>query len=358
MILQRLQRRLQREWQQITQPSDFAIRLGVEQLERDRDRHLDLRVLAGRVPVLDESALDARINEGMTLIQSGRDTEARIPLLRGIAGTGDFAETDTLPLQITPLARDGVIVVAQVAINYLPIFRVWAHHMRVLGVDNILVIALDPLMKRVAEQMGFVVYHLPIFGFQNNVRLLIWTKTLEVRHRILENDYAYLHTDIDAIWHEDVRPDFAILGTDVVASEEFGSPHDVSSVWGFVPCLGLYRMNPTPASKAFYPRYMRRTRTEQFDQNAFNRLLAEDGARWTNNTDGGHHTAPPTAPLTIITRDQRVSARPGPTSPHENTVPARAKVIHPELPIGGGMVEKLSTLERFGVDVSMAFGRT
>lgn len=323
------------------------IESGVAGYQRALDLNDSARLsILERIGPKPEGALkDEFRKEGEARLARGNDDVAREKLAAAIVLSGEFSERRDFEEVFAKLVEDDNLIVTQVAYNYFPIFEIWYRNMSRLGVRNILLIALDPLTAERARTMDIPYWYLPIFGFQKSVRRLIWTETLKVRRNLLAAGVNYLHSDADAIWLKDVRPEVFSEGTDFVTSIAKGVPKTALDRWGFVMCLGFYFCRSNSRTRGVYDRYIALSDALGHDQNGLNQLFLDAGFNWTPRPGGYYQGEGPGIDVSATILPERIVSR-----PMELSKKIETGVIHPVLS-ARSTKEKLAILKRFGVDV-------
>jgi len=322
------------------------VREGVEFFQRALDLNDNARLdLLERIGPQPDATMEKQfVESGEGHLLNGEDQQAGKDFSAAIALSGSFTEHRNLEKTIRPLTENDNLIVTQVAINYFPIFEIWYRNMMRLGIRNILLIALDPLAAKRAEERDIPFWYLPIFGFQKSVRRLIWTDTLKVRQKILNLGVNYLHSDADAIWLADARSDVFDQRADIVSSTALGTPQSALDAWGFVLCLGFYSVRSTEYTRAMYDRYIEYTKSLGHDQNGLNQMLLDYGFEWRLQNDGFSHGSSDKLAVSVTALPQRIVARPQKLSEWSTT-----KVLHPVLS-ASTIAAKIGILKNFGID--------
>lgn len=110
----------------------------------------------------------------------------------------------------------------------------------------------------------------------------IWETRLRVLRHLLAEGVDLIHSDADAVWMEDPRPDVA-AGGDLVASQGTVWPPDALAAMGAVVCCGFFGLRATDGTRALLDDVWGRLGEDPIrdDQAALNRALAAAGATWT-----------------------------------------------------------------------------
>ncbi|WP_170265722.1 putative nucleotide-diphospho-sugar transferase [Thiohalocapsa marina] len=300
----------------------------------------------GRVDAkLIEPLKETYLKEGEAYLAAGEDDVAGEKLAAAIVLSNEFSEQRDFEKLISPIICDDHLIVTQVAYNYFPIFEIWHRNMLRLGIENILLIALDPLTAERARLMGIRYWYLPIFAFQKSARRLIWTETLKVRRKVLDAGVSYLHSDADAIWLKDVRQIVLSQDADFVTSIADGAPKNALDRWGFVMCLGFYLCRSNTRTKGVYDQYIKMCDHLGHDQNSLNQIFLDAGFNWVPDKNGYKHGSGPGIDVSATILPERIVSRP--RTLHEKI---DTGVLHPVLS-ARTIREKIEILDNFGIDV-------
>ena len=252
-------------------------------------------------------------------------------------------ESNDLKQLLSQAAVDNNIIISQLAINYFPMLEEWLVHFDKFELKNLLIIALDPIVYKKAKALGLSVYHLPMFAFQNNVKMILWLETVKFRQRIIDAGVNYFHSDLDAFWLKNPYDQVLSLPGDIVASISYGTPKYIVDKWGFVACLGFYYMKSNSTTRKMYNDYVMYTEVNRHDQDGLNSLLLDNNTIW--NDGGENYILGVSEPLDLnisVISDQIV------TRDDDKFEKLNSHVFHPGLP-GTDIFEKFEILRKYGI---------
>lgn len=153
----------------------------------------------------------------------------------------------------------------------------WLNHSRRAGVNNTVLVALDDAVASHPCGAGCVVVRAPFDGDF----AALWLLRLHVFELLASNGIDFVHSDLDAVWLGDVRPEcFADASLDLVFSQGLCFPLEAHAAWKFVLCCGLFSVRANAASNAFLAAVRDRWNTEKDDQVAVNLVLLDNDIAW------------------------------------------------------------------------------
>lgn len=284
------------------------------------------------------------VEKAETLQLAGDEKRAAEHYALAIAHAGHYRESVDLDQLLQQVVVDNQVVITQFAINYFPMFEIWYRHFKQCGGNNLLVIALDPVVYRKVRDMGVAAYLLPVFNFQVGIRDILWLETVKFRQKLIECGVDYVHSDLDAVWFENPLASVRQHKADIVASIGYGTPKYVVDAWGFVMCLGFYQMRSNEHTRKLYPEYIKYTAACGHDQNGLNTLLLERGTHWRKEAGDLWQGSCDALQLQLTVLPDSMISR-------QETVytgDQRPLVVHPLLE-GKSMVGKLAQLARAGI---------
>jgi hypothetical protein len=195
------------------------------------------------------------------------------------------------------LPRDALLTAARTARQHGPIPLIfastpalylldnWLEHARRAGLSNTILIALDDTVAAHPCGPGCTTIHLPFTGDFN----ALWLLRLHVFELLANNNIDFIHSDIDAVWLGDIRPEcYADPSLDLTFSQGLFFPLQAHAAWNFVLCCGLFSVRAGPASGQFLAAVKQRWETEKDDQIAVNLVLLDQHIAWQNNPAGSY----------------------------------------------------------------------
>lgn len=178
---------------------------------------------------------------------------------------------------LAAVGKDGSVILTFSNQGYLPILENWLLAMARLDIRDILVVALDGPTHAWLSARGVVTVLLPC---ADDLQAL-WRRRVALFAATLRRGYNLLHSDADAVWLRDPRPEyFAGSAADVVFSQATQWPTDVYRDWSFTLCCGLFFLRATDPVQALMSDWMAHVAETGDDQVSFNRLLHARGLAW------------------------------------------------------------------------------
>ena len=158
----------------------------------------------------------------------------------------------------------------------------WLAHASRACVGSVMVIALDDHLMNRPAPAGCRIVHAPFRGGLSD----LWLFRLEIFRALAAQGIDFVHSDLDAVWLADPRPEcFADPTLDVIFSQGTYHPEQAHAAWGFVLCCGFFALRADAASVNFLSAVQTRTRIERDDQAAVNLVLLESGTTWSTTAD-------------------------------------------------------------------------
>ncbi|MCB0322927.1 MAG: hypothetical protein KDD69_05115 [Bdellovibrionales bacterium] len=172
------------------------------------------------------------------------------------------------------------LCLAQANRAFLPLLENWLTRMCQLGVENLLVTALDREVFLFAKRQGVSTIYCPSCGTRRIHRM----KTRVVEH-FLARGFDVVLSDVDAVWLKnclDYLQAPELERYDALFSIEYGYPKPLEQAWGFVLCPGFYFIRSRAATRELLGAWVdaQRRRPNSHDQHALNYLLYEAGISW------------------------------------------------------------------------------
>lgn len=187
--------------------------------------------------------------------------------------------------------------------RFSPFLRVWSSFPGISGsLDGVEVVAGDAGAEQTAGDVGISNtrrFDGDVGNVDTHNRRLrtFWTRRFEeLVSRAVEDDM--LHSDLDAFWLSDVRPEIEEMDFDLGFSVDHGSPPDALDIWGFALCCGLFATRANPSTTAFLSEWAEMVERMQHDQDAVNALLLSREVSWSPGPEG------------LLTTEIRVENRP------------------------------------------------
>jgi hypothetical protein len=186
-------------------------------------------------------------------------------------------ETEALDDLLRVVGADGTVILTFSNQAYLPILVNWLAAMHRIGIDNILIVALDRPTYRQLRERGAHCHLLPC---EDDLAAL-WRKRVALFERIVQRGYNLIHSDVDAVWLKDPRAAF-LLGSeaDIVFSQGTQWPIPCWERWRFILCCGLFFLRATAPVQRFMGRWLEHVAESGDDQVSFNLLLLEQDIEW------------------------------------------------------------------------------
>jgi len=196
-------------------------------------------------------------------------------------------------MAIHDLPYDELLAVARTALQHGPVPVIfasepalylldnWLEHARRAGLNNTILIALDDAVA--AHSCGAGCVTVPA-RFDGDFAAL-WLLRLNVFELLASNGIDFVHSDLDAVWLGDVRPEcYADPALDLVFSQGLFFPLQAHAAWKFVLCCGLFSVRAGLASANFLAAVRERWITEKDDQVAVNLVLLDNNIAWQDRT--------------------------------------------------------------------------
>lgn len=184
------------------------------------------------------------------------------------------AALDTL---LETAGADGTVIVTFSNLKYLRILENWRVAMRRLGIDNVLVVALDEPTYDHLRSRGVPCHLSPCADDLS----ALWPRRVALFSHILQRGYNLIHSDVDAVWLEDPRTEhFLGSDADIVFSQATQWPTDCYQAWRFTLCCGLFFLRATDAVRSFMTEWSEHVRDTRDDQVSLNQLLLAKSVVW------------------------------------------------------------------------------
>jgi hypothetical protein len=186
-------------------------------------------------------------------------------------------ETEALDDLLRVVGADGTVILTFSNQAYLPILENWLAAMHRIGIDNILIVALDEPTHRRMRERGLPCHLLPCADDLS----ALWRKRVALFDAIVQRGYNLIHSDVDAVWLKDPRREFLLDSeADIVFSQGTQWPIPCWERWRFILCCGLFFLRATRPVQAFMGRWLDHVADSGDDQVSFNLLLLERGMQW------------------------------------------------------------------------------
>jgi hypothetical protein len=174
-------------------------------------------------------------------------------------------------------AEKNTIIIVFANDAYRKVLDNWLVGMHRLGLDNLLIFALDTDIGRHLDDLG--VANL-VIDVEPNLGAL-WIRRMEIVMEVLEAGYDVIHSDADAVWLKNpVQRYFTNPPYDMIFSQGTYWPLDVHEQWGFVLCCGLFYIKSTESTLFALRAMYRQVLGTRDDQIACNRVLRDLGVKW------------------------------------------------------------------------------
>ena len=176
------------------------------------------------------------------------------------------------------------VVIAFANSGYAALTDNWIWHIRRVGVDNVVICALDHHTFLLAQANGVAAVRVA----EASALADLWILRAQVFESLARHGVDFIHSDIDAIWLRDPRPRLLETNTHLAFSQGTIWPRDIVREWGFVLCCGVFLARATPDVAELFGRIGLRIADDRDDQISFNRALREAGAIWdTDSVEAG-----------------------------------------------------------------------
>jgi len=173
--------------------------------------------------------------------------------------------------------RHGPVTVIFASEPALYLLDNWLQHARRAGVHNTILIALDETVAAHQYGAGCVTVYAPFEGDFSD----LWLLRLHVFEFLAGNGIDFVHSDLDAVWLGDVRPEcYADASLDLVFSQGLFFPLQAYEAWKFVLCCGLFAVRANAASRHYLAEVRARWVTDRDDQIAANLVLLDNDMVW------------------------------------------------------------------------------
>jgi len=161
--------------------------------------------------------------------------------------------------------------------NYLPVLENWLEALKIINVNNFMVISLDEKI------------HNYLLNKNINSRLKpceldlgkLWIHRVEVIAELLDEGYDIIHTDADAVWLKNPISYLNKIKSDMIFSQGTHWPNSAYKKWNFVLCCGFFYLKNRSNTKQFIKKLLKRVKKDRDDQVSCNNILLEDGVEWT-----------------------------------------------------------------------------
>jgi hypothetical protein len=185
--------------------------------------------------------------------------------------------TDALGALLPTVGADGTVIVTFSNFKYLPILENWRLAMSRLGIENLLVVALDQPTYEHLRRHGVACHLSPC---EDDLSAL-WPQRVALFSHILQRGYHLIHSDVDAVWLKDPRTEhFLGSDADIVFSQATQWPTDCYHAWRFTLCCGLFFLRATEAVRRFMTEWIAHVADSRDDQVSFNQLLLAKSVVW------------------------------------------------------------------------------
>jgi hypothetical protein len=191
--------------------------------------------------------------------------------------TAQTASTAALDALLESAAADGTVIVTFSNFKYLPILENWRVAMGRLGIDKLLVVALDQPTYDHLRGQGVPCHLSPCADDLS----ALWPRRVALFRHILRRGYNLIHSDVDAVWLKDPRAEhFLGSDADIVFSQATQWPTDCYAHWRFTLCCGLFFLRATDAVQDFMGQWVEHVADTRDDQVSFNQLLLAQSITW------------------------------------------------------------------------------
>ncbi len=175
---------------------------------------------------------------------------------------------------VRSVQRDNTIIIAFANQQYDLVLRNWIAAARRCGVDNFLVIALDPATEDLCLRLNRPYYRM--YPREGDFKEL-----MRARVRLFRDLSAigvdFINSDIDAIWMQDPQSYLRSLPGDILISQGTIQPPDLHAQWGFTLCSGFFMSRASERMRLFYELMIE---DDRGDQISLNHVLADDNIRF------------------------------------------------------------------------------
>lgn len=162
--------------------------------------------------------------------------------------------------------------------EYIPVAKNWllALH-KIKLAQRATIVSLDAATRDAFPPEHILHWPIPVVDLKLSD---LWSHRLKVLHYLVSLGESIIHSDADAVWLSDPRPDLEACATDVVFSQGTVWPPDVHQRHGLVLCCGFFFISPGPRSLRFLDHVISRLDQDQDDQAAVNRFIADRIEAW------------------------------------------------------------------------------
>jgi hypothetical protein len=174
------------------------------------------------------------------------------------------------------MRRDLPLTVVFVSQGYLRLLANWLQYARKFCGGNLLVCALDDESCSWSEARGLRAH---LIQWDEKLNSL-WKTRVSVVRQLVADGYTVVHSDVDAIWNRNPLDRVSGVKADIIFSQGTIWPHDVHEKTGAILCCGFFMIRSGPGAEQFMDAWCSAMRSDDDDQRAVNRLLAEMGMRW------------------------------------------------------------------------------
>lgn len=174
-------------------------------------------------------------------------------------------------------AKDNTVIIVFANNAYRKVLDNWLIGIKRLGIENILVFALDVTLGKYLDDSGVANF---VINIESELGAL-WIKRVEIIMDILEAGYHVVHSDADAVWLKNpVQQYFTHSPYDMIFSQGTYWPPDVHEKWGFVLCCGLFYIKSCEQTLWVLRAIHESTLKTRDDQIACNRIIRDLGVKW------------------------------------------------------------------------------
>ncbi|KKD61338.1 hypothetical protein RN22_06360 [Grimontia sp. AD028] len=111
----------------------------------------------------------------------------------------------------------------------------------------------------------------------------LWIARVKYIREQVKNGFSVVHSDIDAIWLDNIMPDISDRNYDMVFSQGTIWPLDFYKSHGFVACCGLFFIRSTSVTEKFMNDWVHLVEKDGDDQRSLNHLLNRRGVDLSNS---------------------------------------------------------------------------
>jgi len=161
--------------------------------------------------------------------------------------------------------------------RYLDVLMNWLVALDRQGIENYVVVALDPGLHRFLEARGIPSVLTPLRGDLRD----LWILRIRVFAALCAAGIDIVHSDVDAVWIRDpLGSELASPEFDLLISQGTIWPPDVHAQFGFVLCCGLFRLRSNSRTRVLLRELESHVLGTADDQVSLNRLIAARSPQW------------------------------------------------------------------------------